>query len=47
MPTRSSPETAERMCALLKPRGVLISSNLDFGGESAEYRNRLADPTQG
>jgi len=36
----------ERMRALLRPRGVLISSNLDFGGETADYRSRLADDTQ-
>jgi predicted O-methyltransferase YrrM len=36
----------ERMRALLRPRGVLISSNLDFGGEAPEYRSRLADPAQ-
>lgn len=41
-----APRQLERMRALLRPRGVLISSNLDFGGESVEYRNRLADPAQ-
>ena len=30
---------------LLRPRGVLISTNLDYGGESAKYRNSLADPS--
>jgi len=31
---------------LLRPRGVLISTNLDFGGESSRYRASLADPSQ-
>src|SRR5262245_60364945 len=30
---------------LLRPRGVLISTNLDFGGEAARYRKQLADPS--
>jgi predicted O-methyltransferase YrrM len=33
-----------RMRALLRPRGVLISSNLDVGGESADYRAALLEP---
>jgi predicted O-methyltransferase YrrM len=31
---------------LLRPRGVLISTNLDFGGESTRYRKALTDPSQ-
>jgi predicted O-methyltransferase YrrM len=31
---------------LIRTRGVLISTNLDFGGESARYRATLADPSQ-
>lgn len=33
-----------RMQVLVRPRGVLISSNLDFGGETAEYRAALLEP---
>jgi predicted O-methyltransferase YrrM len=29
---------------LIRPRGVLISTNLDFGGEASRYRATLADP---
>ena len=32
--------------ALLRPRGVLITTNLNFGGESKSYRERLSDPKQ-
>jgi predicted O-methyltransferase YrrM len=32
--------------ALLRPRGVLITTNLNFGGEARPYRERLADPKQ-
>jgi predicted O-methyltransferase YrrM len=31
---------------LLRTGGVLISTNLDFGGDSERYRLTLADPTQ-
>lgn len=31
---------------LLRPRGVLISTNLDFGGEASRYRATLTDPEQ-
>jgi predicted O-methyltransferase YrrM len=31
---------------LLRPRGVLISTNLDYGGESSRYRKALTDPSQ-
>ena len=31
---------------LLRQRGVLISTNLDYGGESTRYRKNLADPAQ-
>jgi hypothetical protein len=30
----------------LRPRGVLISKNLDYGGESNRYHKALADPLQ-
>ena len=33
----------ERMRALLRPRGVLISSNLTVGGEAAQYRAALLE----
>ena len=36
----------ERLGDLLRPRGVLITTNLDFGGEARPYRERLADPQQ-
>jgi len=32
--------------ALLRPRGVLITTNLNFGGEARPYRERLGDPKQ-
>jgi predicted O-methyltransferase YrrM len=32
--------------ALLRPRGVLITTNLNFGGEARTYRERLADSKQ-
>ena len=32
--------------ALLRPRGVLITTNLNFGGEFKPYRERLSDPKQ-
>jgi predicted O-methyltransferase YrrM len=31
---------------LLRPRGVLIATNLDFDGEAAPVRKALADPAQ-
>ena len=31
---------------MLRPRGVLITTNLNFGGEVRPYRERLADPKQ-
>ncbi len=31
---------------LLRPGGVLISTNLDFGGDANRYRATLADPAQ-
>lgn len=31
---------------LLRPGGVLVSTNLDYGGESSRYRKQLADATQ-
>src|SRR6185295_18844860 len=31
---------------LLRPRGVLITTNLDFGGESTRYRTTLTDPAE-
>jgi predicted O-methyltransferase YrrM len=37
-------EDLTRMRALLRPRGVLISSNLDVGGGAADYRAALLDP---
>ena len=30
---------------LLRPHGVLISTNLDFGGEATRYRKQLSDPS--
>ncbi|HWM46854.1 MAG TPA: class I SAM-dependent methyltransferase [Xanthobacteraceae bacterium] len=35
-----------QLTRLLRPGGVLISTNLDFGGEAARYRATLADPKQ-
>jgi predicted O-methyltransferase YrrM len=32
--------------ALLRPRGILITTNLNFGAEASSYRARLADPKQ-
>ena len=31
---------------LLRPHGVLISTNLDYGGESSRYRKSLTDASQ-
>ncbi len=31
---------------LLRPRGVLISTNLDYGGESSRYTKSLSDSSQ-
>ena len=31
---------------LLRPRAVLITTNLDFGGDSSRYRTTLTDPEQ-
>ncbi len=31
---------------LIRPRGVLITTNLDFGGDAARYRKTLADPAR-
>jgi predicted O-methyltransferase YrrM len=39
-----APEHLARMHALLRPRGVLVSSNLTVGGEAAAYRAALAGP---
>ena len=36
----------EHFRRLLRPRGVLISTNLDYGGESSRYRKTLTDPSQ-
>ena len=36
----------DRMRALLRPRGVMITTNLDFGNEASGYRERLADPDE-
>ena len=36
-------EYLSRMQALLRPRGVLVSSNLDVGGGAADYRAALLD----
>jgi predicted O-methyltransferase YrrM len=30
--------------ALLRPRGILVTTNLNFGTEANSYRTRLADP---
>ena len=32
--------------SLLRPRGILITTNLNFGSEARPYRERLADPKQ-
>ena len=32
--------------ALLRPRGILITTNLNFGHEARPYREQLADPKQ-
>jgi predicted O-methyltransferase YrrM len=31
---------------LLRPRGVLVTTNLDVGGDSSRYRTTLTDPAQ-
>lgn len=36
----------DRMRELLRPRGAMITTNLDFGNEASGYRERLADPAQ-
>jgi predicted O-methyltransferase YrrM len=39
-----TPGYLERMRTLLRPRGVLISSNLNVGGDAAAYRAALVGP---
>jgi predicted O-methyltransferase YrrM len=36
----------EELRALLRPRGVLITTNLNFGSEARTYRERLSDSKQ-
>ena len=39
-----TPGYLQRMRTLLRPRGVLISSNLDVGGDASAYRAALTGP---